>query len=473
MNTWYRTLMTGMALVVVAVFLFTISQPASAVPSFARKYETSCMTCHVAPPKLNAFGRAFKNTGYRMSEDDEDLVKQKKVSLGSPGWKRVWPKGVWPADIPGGTMLGFTLEMGYGINPSATVSNEFDGIEEIGLLLGGTVGETFSFFGDIDLFEEGHPGGIGRLFIQYNHPSHLVNVKLGQFEPRAVPFSNHLRLIRQTNYLADVFPTIPAGNFFGFSPNQKGVEIWGGKEGPGGNGGFMWAFGVVNGEFGGAAEALEESAALADLIEELEEAAEEVGGEFDVNSDKDFYVQGSYKIGGLGVFGSGAASVLAQTNNWRDDSLTIGGYLYRGTTGAFLETGNPLNPEEFNNTANTFYRAGITFDWWFKDLNLIGGYQRNHDQVTNNFLADVETFDVEITTIEANYVTRWPWIQPAIRFEVVNPDFASGFNRTTISNTLLLRANVLLALEGSISRSGAPNLPPFDDQFKASLRFLF
>ncbi len=63
MNTWYRTLMAGMALVVVAVFLFTISQPASAVPSFARKYETSCMTCHVAPPKLNAFGRAFKNNG--------------------------------------------------------------------------------------------------------------------------------------------------------------------------------------------------------------------------------------------------------------------------------------------------------------------------------------------------------------------------------------------------------------------------
>ncbi len=265
-----------------------------------------------------------------------------------------------------------------------------------------------------------------------------------------------------------MFPTIPAGNFFGFSPNQKGVEIWGGKEGPGGKGGFMWAFGVVNGEFGGAAEALEESAALADLIEELEEAAEEVGGEFDVNSEKDFYVQGSYKIGGLGVFGSGAASVLKQTKNWRDDSLTIGGYLYRGTTGAFLETGDPLNPEEFLNTGNSFYRTGVTFDWWFKDLNLFGGYQFNRDS-----LEDGRDFNVGITTIEANYVTPWPWIQPGVRFEAVNPDFASGFNRTTISNTLLLRANVLLALEGSISRSGAPDLPPFDDQFKAQLRFLF
>ncbi|MFQ5662641.1 MAG: hypothetical protein ACE5HL_02270 [Terriglobia bacterium] len=466
MRKWHRMGCAAIGLAGVGV-LFWVSPPASAVPSFARKYKTSCMTCHVAPPKLNAFGRAFRNSGYRMPAGDEDLVKQEKTPLGAPGWKRVWPEGIWPADIPGGTMLGFTLESSYTINRSAAVNNEFDGIEEIGLLLGGTVGESFSFFGDVDLFEEGEPGEIGRLFFGYNNPSHLINVRLGQFEPRAVPFSNHLRLIRQTNYLANVFPTIPAGNFFGFSPNQRGIEFWGGREGPGGNGGVLWSFGVVNGQFGGAAEALEESG-LAPLIEELEEHAEEAGGEFDVNSGKDVYFQASYKIGGLGVFGSGAEATLQQTNNWRDDSLTIGGYLYRGTAGAFLETGDPLNPEEFSNTGNTFYRTGVTFDWWFKDLNLFGGYQFNHDT-----LRDGRTFDVGITTIEANYVTPWPWIQPGVRFEAVNPDFGSGFNRTTLSSTFLIRANVILALEGSLSRSDAPILPPFDDRFKAQLRFLF
>ncbi|MEE8202093.1 MAG: hypothetical protein V3R29_13120, partial [Candidatus Acidoferrales bacterium] len=451
MRNWLRRgmLVAVVVSVVVSVFFLTFSQPASAVPSFARKYKTSCMTCHVAPPKLNAFGRAFRNSGYRMPEGDEDLVKQEKSPLGAPAWKQVWPEGIWPADIPGGTMLGFILESSYTINQSAQVTNEFDGIEEIGLLLGGTVGESFSFFGDIDLFEEGEPGGIGRLFFQYNNPSRYFNVKIGQFEPRAVPFSNHRRLIRLTNYLSNVFPTVPAGNFFGFSPNQKGVELWGGLEGPGGKGGLLWAVGVVNGEFGGAAEALEESA-LGELIEKLEEHAEEVGGEFDVNSGKDVYLQASYKIGGLGVFGSGSETTV-QTNNWRDDSLTLGGYLYRGTAGAFLDT--PLG-EVFEDNGNRFIRAGVTFDWWFKDLNLFGGFQINNDD-----LQDGREFNVGITTIEANYVTPWPWVQPAVRFEAVNPDFGSGFNRTTISTTLLLRANVILGLEGSFSRSGAPLLP--------------
>lgn len=466
MRKWHRMGCAAIGLAGVGV-LFWVSPPASAVPSFARKYQTSCMTCHVAPPKLNAFGRAFRNSGYRMPAGDEDLVKQEKTPLGAPGWKRVWPEGIWPADVPGGTMLGFALESSYIINRSAPVNNEFDGIEEIGLLLGGTVGESFSFFGDVDLFEGGEPGGIGRLFFQYNNPGHLLNLRVGQFEPRAVPFSNHRRLIRQTGYLANVFPTIPAGNFFGFSPNQRGIEFWGGREGPGGNGGVLWSFGVVNGQFGGAAEALAESG-LAPLIEELEAQAREAGGEFDVNSGKDVYVQASYKMGGLGLFGSGAESVLKQTNNWRDDSLTIGGYLYRGTAGAFLETGNPLAPEAFSPTGNTFYRTGVTFDWWLKDLNLFGGYQFNHDT-----LRDGRTFDLGITTIEANYVTPWPWIQPGVRFEAVNPHFGSGFNRTTVSSTLLLRANVILGLEGSFSRSGAPQLPLFDDQFKAQLRFLF
>ncbi|MFQ5722948.1 MAG: hypothetical protein ACE5G6_00545 [Terriglobia bacterium] len=467
MRNWFHRgmLVAVVVSVVVSVFFLTFSQPASAVPSFARKYRTSCMTCHVAPPKLNAFGRAFRNSGYRMPEDDEDLVKQEKSPLGAPAWKQVWPEGIWPADIPGGTMLGFILESSYTVNQSAQVTNEFDGIEEIGLLLGGTVGESFSFFGDVDLFEGGEPGGIGRLFFQYNNPSRYFNLRIGQFEPRAVPFSNHRRLIRLTNYLSNVFPTVPAGNFFGFSPNQRGVELWGGREGPGGKGGLLWAVGVVNGEFGGAAEALEESEALEGLIREFQERAEQVGGRFDINSGKDVYFQASYKIGGLGVFGSGSETTVQQANNWRDDSLTLGGYLYRGTTGAFLDT--PLG-EVFEDNGNRFIRAGVTFDWWFKDLNLFGGYQINNDD-----LKDGREFNVGITTIEANYVTPWPWVQPAVRFEAVNPDFGSGFNRTTISTTLLLRANVILGLEGSFSRSGAPLLAPFDDQFKAHVRFIF
>ena len=485
---------------VFAACLWT-AEPALGVPSFARKYETSCTTCHVVPPKLNAFGRAFKNMGYRMPGGEEDLVKSKEISLGAPAWKRVWPDGVWPTSIPGGQFLAIALNSNFDVNPSAEVNNSFDGIGEVGLLMGGTLGETFSFFGEMALFEDGAPGHIGRLFVQYNR-NRFLNMKLGQFEPSVAPFSNHLRLTRVTNYLSNVFPTIPAGNFFGFSPNQRGIELWGGKEGPGGTGGLMYAFGVVNGEFGGSIHALENSA-VGDLVEEIESARNRNGNEFDVNSGKDFYAQASYKIGGLGVFGSGGGDSLRQSDNWRDNSLTLGAYYYRGTAGAFVvhPEGFELEPHEnetamaalrspprvfsgghdngdeepapsereFYPTGNTFYRAGLKFDAWIWDLNIFGNWQRNHDRLA--FGNGV--YDVDIAMVELNYVTPWPWVHPAIRFEQVRPGWSGSFNRWTPSLTLMLRANTIMTVEGSLSGKSAPNLPPFDDRLSIGLRVYF
>jgi len=50
--------------------LMAVSTAANAIPAFARKYQTTCNTCHTAYPKLNATGRNFKEQGYAMSRDD-------------------------------------------------------------------------------------------------------------------------------------------------------------------------------------------------------------------------------------------------------------------------------------------------------------------------------------------------------------------------------------------------------------------
>ena len=72
---------------------------AFAVPAFARKYQTSCQTCHIVFPKLNAFGEAFRLRGYRMPGKTEEMVKQPPVSLGAPAYKRLWPQAIWPGEI--------------------------------------------------------------------------------------------------------------------------------------------------------------------------------------------------------------------------------------------------------------------------------------------------------------------------------------------------------------------------------------
>ncbi|NTU54283.1 MAG: hypothetical protein HGA97_11440 [Chlorobiaceae bacterium] len=78
------------------------AKDASAIPSFARKYGTSCYTCHSGFPNRNAFGEAFKNNGYRWpGGEDEDKSKQEQLKMGADGWKKSFPESPWPAEIPG------------------------------------------------------------------------------------------------------------------------------------------------------------------------------------------------------------------------------------------------------------------------------------------------------------------------------------------------------------------------------------
>lgn len=473
----------------VIVFLLAFSQPASALPSFARKYNTSCMTCHIAPPVLNSFGEAFMNLGYRMPSGDEELIEQEQTPLGAPAWKRVYPKAIWPSDIPGGNFFAMGFTTGFNWNPSSNVKTDFEGLHAFNLLMGGTGGESFSFFGNMAL--ESHGGGpletaFERIFAQYNHSSHLFNVTVGNFEPRGIPFSMHRTFVHQGNYLANNLSS-PAGT--AFLPKQDGIELWGGVEGPGQKGGFFWNFGVVNGNFTPAGLAgehaeepghdeelghMERALSFVKLSADEHGSGEEHGGEtmegmdgghgggFDNNSDKDFYFLASYKIGGMGIFGGGTPDTLEQTQNWRDNHLTIGGYFYRGRGPAEVE-------EVFLPSANRFIRTGGFFDWWIRDFALKGGYQFNRDEVEVEAGHDIRRYTANILTAEARYVLPYPWLVPYVRFEAVNPNYGNNFTRTTIAAVMMLRANIMLDIQGFLSN--APSR--YDDKFRVGLRLFF
>src|SRR5512143_3562800 len=89
-------------LLAVFVFLFVIGTPnAQAIPYFSRKYGTSCTTCHNDFPELNDFGWAFKKHGFKFPKDDETFVKEPPVLLGAKAQREVFPKAVFPGEIPG------------------------------------------------------------------------------------------------------------------------------------------------------------------------------------------------------------------------------------------------------------------------------------------------------------------------------------------------------------------------------------
>src|SRR3974377_73847 len=70
-----RTLLKAcVVLVTPACCLFVITRPGNAIPAFARQYATSCMTCHTVFPKLNDFGKAFKDAGFQFPKADESGI---------------------------------------------------------------------------------------------------------------------------------------------------------------------------------------------------------------------------------------------------------------------------------------------------------------------------------------------------------------------------------------------------------------
>lgn len=495
---------TGLALLVVSV-----STPAEAIPVFSRKYNTSCATCHVAFPKLNAFGKAFRNNGYRMPGGDEDYLKDENVKLGADPWRRLWPDAIWPSDIPYLPPVAFLIDNEAVHEPDATIKTDFRTPNSVALLTAGTLGGTLSWFGRVNLVAPGAPTHVHRLYAQFNglFGSSLVNVRLGQMEPAAVPFSSNLRLTR-TDYLMNTatFPLdswvdylsslgdadedendghelgdhddvslLPpglsgghghAGGSFALSTPQQGLELYGAVSGFGGSGGFEYAVGVVNGNGSGDFAAT---------------------GFNDNNSAKDLYWRASYKIGGMSVLGD-PESAPAVTNNWQDNSIRIGAFGYHGKApflfggaaegadhdmdGMFrVASAEPDHDDDHEMVEDPagmlvdedFTRIGGDIDIWWGRLNLYGAYMWGKTEMSPRLLHDAET-DFNVWFAQADYVL-YPWLVGSLRYERGNyPGPFRDIERWVPSVTALIRANVKATFDAALYN---------DEELGNSYRFTF
>ncbi|MFQ5890326.1 MAG: hypothetical protein ACE5JR_09780 [Gemmatimonadota bacterium] len=434
----------------------SLSPTETSVPSFARRYNLSCSTCHTVFPSLTEYGKLFRAKGYRLPGAGETLAGEQPLPLGpeveATGKKR--PSQIPFIDIPATSVASFQVISDYRYRPGAEVNQEFAGISSVGLIFGGAMGEYFSFFGNVALIEEGRFEGIDRLFLQYNQGL-AFNVRVGQFEPRAIPFSNHRRLLRITPYLNGVFPVIPAQNFFGFSPNQKGVEVFGRLTGPGGVGDVDYSVGLVNGEPGGAFEALEDAdGPVGELVRELKEAYEGGGGEFDYNDAKDYYARVNY-------------------NTWLRGAFSAGGFFYSGTSGFLLDQ---EDPESFLAGGNDFKRWGLDARWEQENgyLSLLASVQFFDDKLQRPSLNNPSA---TVTTGEAQ-VYIFPWLVPGFRYERVDVDgfpagFPSSFQRYSSDLLMLLSSNTMLMIGYSWSSERAPDLPLFEEFGRVALHLAF
>lgn len=473
------------------------ASPASAIPAFARKYETSCQTCHIAYPKLNAFGESFRLLGYRMPGETEDQVKQEPVRLGSDAYKRVWPDAVWPATIPSHVPLAVSSE--FLVEESDAVDSDFRFPSSVELVAAGTAGDNVSYFGEIAFRREPEHGElqnetevehIDLRFIRPFAQSLAFNVKVGAFQPELVQTFDHARRLTVANY----------DSMFGVNTLERGgASSVGGGGHHGGTGislpavatgfegygvvahRFLWNLGLVNGLGPGE-------------------------GAFDGNDAKDVYGRVATKWGGIAFDGSNADEVQ-QAKAWRERSFEIGLFGYQGdgddvraglveeepedehsalsapmsrsapsVTAVWLPHSEPAFIED-----EEFTRYGVDFNAFWDDFNLFGAYVEGEDDIRTILQTshgdelidgDLDTFEYEAFFVELDAVLGYPWLHGAVRYE--NVDLPAGgagvdehgdegedehgeedghitvdntFERGVVSVTALVRANVKTTLE--------------------------
>ena len=188
------------------VFLLSIFSASTsfAIPAFSRMYGTSCSTCHIDFPKLNDFGKAFKDAGFKFPKDDESMIKIPPVMLGAPANAELWPKAIWPGMIPGIPPIG--LRMNNYFQYTGTSSGKFAALTPAGTLppfvpttdfetglfsifTAGNFGSDMAFWVDDDISVSGANanGGLGDAYLKFVNIGRLLKMPQNSLNLRSRP----------------------------------------------------------------------------------------------------------------------------------------------------------------------------------------------------------------------------------------------------------------------------------------------
>jgi len=403
----------GLLSLLTGILVFLNVPSASAIPAFARKYETSCQTCHTGFPKLNPFGEAFRLNGYRMPKETEDQIKIKPVSLGAEAYKRMWPNAIYPSDLPGQVPLAMNVKMASVYASSlddtgrAVTKNDFQFPQEANLFTAGTLGEHMSFFGEVTWAEQ--PDGSSQTELEHAQlhinspfgPAHLVNFKIGKFAPDLAAGFQEM-WISTDNGIDTLFSFNPVGPHGGtglaedgggisLPASVKGIEMYGVAQHR-----WFYTVGIANG------------------------LGPSTSGNTDANAHKDFYARVDYKFGGMGLDGD-TSGVTLPPENWREHSFRVGvlGYSGNGKGFDFAFPDDTVTIQD-----RTFTRTGLYASWTFDDLNIFGVALTGRDHLDtfaeDGTREDSASFRYHTWFVQGDYVIRPP-LQASLRYENLTP----------------------------------------------------
>jgi hypothetical protein len=229
---WKQPWMQSFAAVafVVIFLILSSSQPANALPAFARKYGLRCSACHESWPMLNYFGQKFKDNGYQLMNDRDAPIWQNPgywpVTFRiTPIWHRVSTGRVSVDTYPGG---GSPTPNGTAIQRITSTGFDLSGLD---FHTGGTLEKNISFYvlPSSDSTATFHFETVmGRLDNIFHSP--WLNLKLGRFELDNLLSEKRILTLTGNGGIYQLYHFIPVGdgNIFGqIGDNQLGIELMG------------------------------------------------------------------------------------------------------------------------------------------------------------------------------------------------------------------------------------------------------
>ncbi len=404
---------TFFSILVILISLIVFQSESEAIPYFARKYKTSCSTCHDAITKRNPSGEAFRRNGYRIPLKETRVTKEKPVPLGAEAWKELWPDAVWPGSLPASFPLAaFTLMRLSQDFQEQNKGNRTEFVMPVffNLLFGGTFGEDVSFFGEWSAFSAGvNARGLQRLFIQLNDvigPPNHFNVRIGRFEPGIT--DGYVSTQRMTSSEPITLGYNPSGGWSASDP-QSGIELNGII-----NHRFYYAAGIVNGE----------SKTIADP-----------------GDQKDFYGRIAYQFGGEGYDGKdiGFDSTAVR---FTETFVAVGANAYFGSRNKI-----PMENVFYD---NYFRRFSLDINLHLHDFDIYSGcmFGRDDNPFNDNLHLNSSAFFVE-----GSY-NFYPWLIGLLRYEraaswVMNNDI-DNYSNLIPALIIVYRANIRFSIESLI-----------------------
>jgi hypothetical protein len=466
MRAVHRRVFGILAYAIVASVLayFGDLREAQAIPSFARKYQTSCQTCHTIYPVLNPFGEAFRRNGYRFPSQnksvDGDAVKTPMIPLGQEEYKKTFPDSVWPSQITDAVPLSVMVNGGLAVNlpnsdAQSAAGNTFNWggvVAEFHLFAAGSFSDTVTYFLQ-GTFESdfGSPPlsfDVETGYLLWNDivgPPHAVNLWVGRlFAPQLSSFGLH------SSYLNDSRP--PAISVVGLYNGSGGFTLGlGHTDGAELNGilghRFAWSLGWV--------------------------ASSAASGLSPPNAE-DVYAHVGIKSGGVALDGEGkyGPNVPDPMKPWAEKAITIDAFTYHGLSvldnGTGVISGGAPKPMAQGDRVEA---VGGSLRAQFNSLVLDSGVQLEaHARPYPGSGATVNgTFPGVPDFTSATAVVQWneldyvifPWLVPGVRTELtyttVENLHPANLLRIIPGVAVLIRPNVRAVITGDIER--AHNVP--------------